>query len=134
MTHYMELQGGMVIETPFPESWPEAIELSPKDGKAKLVQMHKAALLKEINKGDTIYTVLRSVSATGMSRRIDLYVIKDNKPSFLTGYVASVMGKKMHRNGGIVQKGCGMDMGWHLVGNLSYELFGDESALKHEWI
>ena len=34
--------------------------------------------------GDTVYTVLRNVSRSGMSRGIDLYMIQDNKPVWIT--------------------------------------------------
>jgi hypothetical protein len=81
-------------------------------------------LRKILKPGTTVYTVLRHVSASGMSRRIDLYAIRNNKPVCLTGYVSHILGlKRHHREDGLVVGGCGMDMGFHVVYSLSYSLF-----------
>lgn len=101
-----------------------------------------AELRKLLPPGSTVYTVLRHVSASGMSRRIDLYLIANNKPRYLTGYAARAMGYRQHKHGGLVVSGCGMDMGFHLVNSLSYALHGmDDSGkyragytLAHEWL
>jgi hypothetical protein len=92
-----------------------------------------------LSKGDTVYTVLRHVSTSGMSRRIDLYVIQDNKPRYLTGYVAAALEytRQMGKDGMTVS-GCGMDMGFSVVYNLSAALYGHDNrggyALSHEWL
>jgi len=112
-------------------------------------------LQKLLKPGDKVYTVLRHVSASGMSRRIDLYTIKDNRPIYLTGYAAKALGlRRSPKKEGVTVGGCGMDMGFHLVYELSGVLFrdgfkvngvgrnGDTSghdndggyALKHEWL
>lgn len=110
--------------------------------------------------GTTVYTVLRRVSRSGMSRLIDLYVIRANKPVWLSFSAARVLGYPQdHRSGALKVGGCGMDMGFHLVNSLSYKIHGRESrgdgvkpeaegrlftprrghfqagySLKHEWI
>ena len=88
-------------------------------------QAEWAEKLRRILKpGDTVDTVLRHVSRSGMSRRIDLYARTENGPMFITGMAAAAMGMRWDRNkGGIVVGGCGMDMGFHLVYNLSYTLW-----------
>ena len=116
----------------------------------------RAALLALIPSGSTVYTVLRSVSRSGMFRRIDLYTI-DNSPrmlsinngaprlAYLSGYAAVLLGIPRAPNGkqGLGTTGCGMDMGFHLVNNLQAALFGWEKTetghrvkgeLRHEWI
>jgi hypothetical protein len=73
--------------------------------------------------GETIYTKLCHVSKSGMSRVIDLYVIRDNEPLRISwsvgqlceGYDRKYEGAKVH--------GCGMDTGFHLVYNLGMILF-----------
>lgn len=83
-------------------------------------------LQKLVKPGDTVYTVLRHVSRSGMSRRIDLYLIDADGPHFITGMAAAAMGMRWDRDkGGIIVGGCGMDMGFHLVYNLSRVLFRD---------
>lgn len=93
-------------------------------------------LKKLIKKGTTVYTILRHVSNSGMSRRIDLYVIKKNQPYFITGSVGKVLGyRHEYRKGGLVVGGCGMDMGYHLVHDLSRVLFKkDGYDLHHQWL
>lgn len=80
-------------------------------------------LRRFVKAGDTIYTVLRHVSSNGMSRRIDVYVIKNNRPYYLTGWVAQACGYRRHKDGPLVVGGTGMDMGFAVVYDLSSTLF-----------
>lgn len=93
--------------------------------------------------GTTVHTVIRHVARSGMSRRIDLYVIHKNRLACLSHYIAILEGYRVHKSGGLTVQGCGMDMGFHLVHNLSYALHGYEKTsrvshpgytLTHEWI
>lgn len=81
-------------------------------------------LRETLNPGDHLYTVLRSVSRSGMSRVIDVYVIQDNQPIYLSGWIASALGWT-RTDSGIRVSGCGMDAGFHLIHQLSYALFPD---------
>lgn len=81
---------------------------------------HLLGLLKP---GDTVRTVLRHVSRSGMSRRIDLYLAKGDELLYLSGWAAQAMGDRVSRAGGIIVGGCGMDMGFHLVYNLGWALW-----------
>ncbi len=87
--------------------------------------------LRELLKpGDTVFTKLVSVSRSGMFRRIDVYVFRDNEPVWLTGSVAPLIGARYTMNdwqkqAGLGVSGCGMDMGFHVVYELSYALFKD---------
>ena len=83
---------------------------------------HLRAILKP---GDTIYTVLRHVSKSGMSRDIDLYLMSADGPLYLSGYAATALGERRAPDQGIRVGGCGMDMGFHLVYNLSSALYPD---------
>lgn len=87
--------------------------------------------LREIVKpGDTLYTILRSVSSSGMSRGIDVYAFdcKDGKLSkaWLSYLTAKACGftfndkKECLRVGG-----CGMDMGFHVAYSLASVLYRD---------
>jgi hypothetical protein len=94
-----------------------------------------------LKEGDKVYTILRSVSSSGMTRHISLVIGQGSEMIDITYYVAHAMGEKVseikgHRT--IKVSGCGMDMGFHLVYNLSSVLFaGQERAgyvLKQGWI
>lgn len=85
--------------------------------------------------GSTVYTILRHKSANGMSRRISVIVIEDGEIRQPDYMAAEALGLRMHpTQEGIVVKGCGMDMGFHLVHSLSSALYGDGFALKHRWL
>lgn len=104
-----------------------------------------AALRKLLKPGDTVYTVLRGVSPSGMSRRIDVYIFRKNEPQYLSGWVADVLDLKRHPSkDGMMVHGCGMDMGFHVVYEMGRILFpgwerpggGRDGgyALNHRWL
>lgn len=84
-----------------------------------------AELRKILKPGDTVFTVLRKVSSSGMSRQIDVYVIKNNRPRYLTGWVAKACGYRRadQGHGPLQVGGAGMDMGFSVVYNLSSAVF-----------
>lgn len=92
-----------------------------------------AYLLKILSPGATVYATVRTVSRSGMSRRIDLYTICGDSPAdggrpwlaCCSGMAARVLGLPCDDNGVRVD-GCGMDMRFHLVDCLSHALFGHE--------
>jgi len=95
--------------------------------KEKEKQEAIAKLRKWLKPGDTVYTILRHVSKSGMSREIGVVILKgkgetvDLHPNFL---IATACGDKLNTRGdGIKVSGCGMDMGFHLVYNLGRVLF-----------
>lgn len=75
--------------------------------------------------GTTVYTILRNVSSSGMSRNIDVYVMIDNEPRWISGYVRDILEMPEAKDGSIRVGGCGMDMGVSLVYGLSRRLFPD---------
>jgi hypothetical protein len=79
-------------------------------------------LLSILKPGDTVQTILRHCSRSGMSRSISL--VKDSKD--ISYWVMEVLDRKIDQNhGGIKIGGCGMDMGFELVYTLSRVLFKD---------
>jgi hypothetical protein len=100
--------------------------------KAKQTERDQAiAELRGIIKpGDTVRTILRHASASGMSRIIDLVIVEAGDVRSISWLAARAMGDKMvnDKHYGIRVAGCGMDMGFHLVYNLSRTLFRDSFA------
>lgn len=93
------------------------------------------SLRKALQRGAVIYTVLRSVSASGMSRTIDLYYVKDGQVVRITWSVAKILEATYDRKKEALRvQGCGMDVGFDVVYNLSYCLFGDGDSLGHRWL
>jgi hypothetical protein len=94
-----------------------------------------------LREGATVYTVLRSVSSSGMTRHISLLVADGGEIVDITYLAAGVLGESLYeRNGSRTLRvnGCGMDMGFHLVYSLSSVLFAGTDragyALKQRWI
>ena len=94
-----------------------------------------------VNAGDTIYTVIRSVSSTGMSRTMSVKIVRDGRIDDITFSVAHALDYPLVEVNGsraIRVSGAGMDMGFHIVYSLSSVLFrGEERAgyvLSHRWL
>jgi hypothetical protein len=101
-------------------------------------------------KGSTVYTILRSVSRTGMTRVIGVVSLRATPVQHMAGhpsadyevsvahpnYYASLLTgyKLMERDDGLKLHGAGMDMGFELAYTLSRELYGDGYALNHKWL
>ncbi len=97
-----------------------------------------AKLREWLPKGSTVYTILRNVSRSGMSRDIGLVVMQQDdsgKPYFIhpNHAVSVVLGLSLKRDA-VRVGGCGMDMGFHIASSLSRALYGDDYAIKHEWL
>lgn len=105
------------------------------------VQREAIRKLRAILKpGNTVYTILRHVSKSGMSRRISLVTFKNNQPYFLDYWASKALDWRLHHDKeGIVTTGCGMDMGFHLVYTLSRVIFKGARKdpgykLNHRWL
>jgi hypothetical protein len=90
----------------------------------------RAFLLEVFNKQNrpVVWTVLRHVSASGMSRDISLFTVHDGELMNITWHASKVSRANSalkSRNGFNVVRvsGCGMDMGFHSVYSLSMALF-----------
>ncbi len=89
-----------------------------EDGLRRLREMLKP--------GDTVYTILRHVSQSGMSRQISPVVIKDGIPDDISWEVAKLgIWKRKYPHDSLTVGGCGMDMGFHVVYEMSRVLFPD---------
>lgn len=110
----------------------------------ELERVESIERLRGILDGDEkpmIYTILRYVSASGMSRDISLLYVKGKEIYHLNYSVACALGDRLvSRNGSdaIRVHGTGMDMGFHLVYSLSSVLYAGEDragyVLNHRWL
>jgi hypothetical protein len=71
--------------------------------------------------GDTVYTILRHVSASGLTRHISPVVVRDDIPHDISYLVAAATERAYRVRGheGIKIEGAGMDMGFELVYTLA---------------
>ena len=93
-------------------------------------------LRESLPPGSTVHTILRHCSRSGMQRAISM-VVDSQDVSYL---VVRATGDKIDQKwGGIKIGGCGMDMGFALVYNLSRVLYSDgfgcvgKNEDKHEY-
>lgn len=89
-----------------------------------------ASLRELCPEGSKVYCIVRHVSRSGMSRCIDCYVIRDNELIWISGYASKAMGMTLTQNG-IRVGGCGMNMCFALVYDLSRTLYRDGYKLTH---
>lgn len=79
-----------------------------------------------VEPGDTLYTILRHCSRSGMSRSIQVVKMEETGLVYLGYNAALAIGMPYDRkNEGVKMGGCGMDMGFALVYELSHALFRD---------
>lgn len=151
---WLKTKEGTVFSTSHPEYHADCERLPQAKGKEARREYCIAELLKLLQPGDKVYCLVRSVSSSGMSRKMSLYIVRDNDIRSITSYVADILQWGIDDKGYLKVSGCGMDMGFHTVYTLGRYLFrdgfkvegrgrnGDTSghdsdggyALKHEWI
>lgn len=112
-------------------------KLTKVKGKKALQQQAVEDLRLWLPFGAEVYTLVKSVSKTGMSRQISLYVVQEGSIKEIDYFVARALNRR--RDKGIRINGCGMDMGYALVYELGRALFQDEGAdsgygLRHRWL
>ena len=114
-------------------------------------------LREYIKPNDTLWTQLQHVSKSGMTRHIAVRHLKQNvagecHPYDYTYIVAKALGwKYSDKHHGIKVRGCGMDMGFHVIYTLGQVLWRDGTpephgtrngepdscggyAIKHRWL
>jgi hypothetical protein len=94
--------------------------------KAEAVERLKALGVKP---GTRLHTVVRHVSASGMSRSIDVYLLTCDRGRpdriWLSRLVATALGWPFDdKRDAVKVSGAGMDMGFHLVYELGHVMFG----------
>jgi hypothetical protein len=84
------------------------------------------AYLREVLKpGSEVYTTVKQVAKSGMSRTMTLHIVQDGRICGVTYSAAVVLGEPQQKDGSIRVHGCGMDMGFEVVYRLSRRLFPD---------
>ena len=85
----------------------------------------KSYLLSILKPGTEVYTSVKSVAKSGMSRTMTLHIVQDGRICGITYSAAVVLGEVQRNDSSIRVHGCGMDMGFEVVYRLSRRLFPD---------
>lgn len=82
-----------------------------------------------------IYCIIKSVSKSGMTRRMVFYVQFQNELYYLNDIIAKLTGYKIDKNGYLVVQGCGMDMVFHVLDSFNIDII-NYKKLEHgtKWI
>ena len=149
---YLRSPSGVVFSSVHPEFHKDCENMgSGAKGKAARAEYCKAELRTLLAPGAKVYCILRSVSSSGMSRAISLYVKSEGDMRNIDSLSAGALGYKLSKKEGLLVSGCGMDMGFLLVYSLGSTLWpaGTETphgsrngkpdtdggyALKHVWL
>lgn len=88
--------------------------------------------------GTTVHSILRTVSSSGMTRRISFAIAKNDEIKDITWLMHRAFGGSyrmpMEGSFALIVRGTGMDMGFHVVYSLSSLLHKDGYSLKPVWL
>ena len=99
------------------------------------VEYSTELLKKHFPKGSTVWLVIRQVSRSGMYRHISCHSIQNNEVRWLSYHVAKVLKwSYKDKTNAVGVGGCGMDMGFSLIYNLSSALYKDGYKIKQSYI
>lgn len=73
--------------------------------------------------GDTVYTILRHVSKSGMQREVGVVIQRDGDFLHPNYAVSQAIGVRLGKRDGVIMNGCGTDMGFEVVYNLGRALW-----------
>jgi hypothetical protein len=81
-------------------------------------------LKKLFARNTRVYTSIKRVSSSGMSRHIKVMVARKDRIIDITWHVGHITGYNLNKDTwALVVGGCGMDMGFHLIYSLSCALY-----------
>jgi hypothetical protein len=101
----------------------------------------REVLLKMLKPGDTVYTILRHVSSSGMMRHVEPIILREYtsfgevgvQPLSIGGRVSTLLDQRTNGEGAVKMRGCGMDMGFALVYALADALWpSDQSHIERD--
>ena len=91
--------------------------------------------LKEwLKAGDKVYTTIDHVVPSGMTRWLQVFLVRDNQKINISWHCAVLLDLPYNTGGhyGVRVGGCGMDMGFHLVYTMSRVLFPEGSGTERD--
>ena len=129
---YLKAPNGQVFTSNHPEYHKDCYVFPTlKAGKEARKEYARDTLRAMLKPGQTVFCTLRSVSSSGMSRRISLHIIEGADIRSIDNLVADATGFKHSDKGGLIATGCGMDMGFHLVYTLGRYLWPNGTPAPH---
>ena len=76
-----------------------------------------------LNRKQEIYSIIRHVSQSGMTRHISFFIIRNNEIWHIGNLISDYLDYRPNKNyNGLVVQGCGMDMAFSVVNNLQEKM------------
>jgi hypothetical protein len=98
-----------------------------------LQKTYGQTVLEALPRTTKIYSIVRSVSSSGMSRKIDFYVIKDGEMVWITPAIRDLLKYSQDKKTSALNvNGTGMDMCFHITYSIGYKLHNDGYYFKSE--
>lgn len=135
MAYFRNIKDKHIFETTCPEYYLDTAlyaRMPEKDGAAEHREQTRIELQKAIKPGTKIYTIIRHVSSSGMSRSISMFYVNKGELVNIDHSAQIIMGNQFDRkNGGLKTTGCGMDMAWNMVYMLGAYLWPNGTKKPH---
>ena len=125
--YIQDADSGRVDRTTCPEFWPEKTRLERKHGESLFLAQVRRQLTDDLwdagmtvdgKRSVTVYAVIRSVSRSGMSRAVDLYLTQEYGIQRITGHAANAAQMTLDKKEQLVLRGCGTDVVWDFMDEL----------------
>lgn len=84
----------------------------------KKIQETLEELYKQNPDGLILIFIHKGTSRSGMTRRYDVYQIKNNELLFIN-YIINNFGYSQNKDGEVILKGCGLDVVYHCVQSIN---------------
>lgn len=133
-TYYRNIKDGTVFATICPEYYGSDANyqrVTAKEGKAAVKEQERQYLRGVLNPGDTVYTLIRHVSASGMRRELSVFVVSEGRIRDITNPAAFAVDATIGKHCGIIVNGCGFDAGFDLVYRLGKALWPEGTPEPH---
>jgi hypothetical protein len=128
---YYQDERGRVGEFDSPPTWGNYTPVSAKAGKAAMQRQAIDALAEMLPAGATVYTMIRHVAASGMSRAVSVVIRDGERVRCVDNLIARALGYSLSKRGGVTVRGCGFDAGFEIVYNLGAAIWPNGTPEPH---
>ncbi len=128
---YYQDTSGRVGEFDSQPSWGSYERISAKAGKAAMARQAVVALADLLPVGATVYTMIRRVAVSGMSRAVSVIVKDGDRVRCVDNLVSRALGYALAKRGGVTVNGSGFDAGFEIVYNLGAVIWPEGTPEPH---
>jgi hypothetical protein len=104
-------------------------KLTKKEQSAR--EEHREVLRTMLKPGDVVWTIIRSVAASNMSRKVTALAVVEGRIVDVTWRAAHAIGYTVNEHHELRVHGCGFDAGYEVVHNLGAVLWPNGTETPH---